>query len=119
MVFSPSTFDLKQHVHIHFIKDDQPVAPVPVSVHLFVLVDGLSQTGQEECREGQGLAGLIDVPAEGFAGAGDIKLDQPVHGMFAEPHPPAVGHEKPGPGIGQNGMRVVFCFHGCCSLSPK
>ena len=44
-------FNLKQHVDIYFIEDDQLVAPVPIGVDALVQVDGFAQAGEEKRRE--------------------------------------------------------------------
>ena len=41
-------FDLEEHVHIHFIKSDQLIAPVAISMHRFILFDNFSKASQKE-----------------------------------------------------------------------
>jgi len=85
-------FNLEQHIYIHFIKDDQLVAPVPIGMHLLVQVERISQTGQEERREGQRFSRLSLVLTNGFTSLGDIELYQPMYSMFQKTHSSTIGH---------------------------
>src|SRR6266545_1896705 len=93
--FSPVRFRLDHCIHINFLKDDEPISPVAVCVHLLVLVDGFTETGNDECRKRKRLACTRLIGTNHTARLGHIHFYQSMDGMFPRGETPSLNRYLP------------------------
>jgi len=112
--FSAARFSLDHRVHVHLVEDDQPVPPIAVGVHPFVLVYGCGETGDDERGKGERLPGAHFMFADHPARMGHIHFDQGMDGMLLRCEPTALNRHLPFHGEGQR--FILHLIHG--HISP-
>jgi hypothetical protein len=72
---------LDQHADMHVVEDDELTAPLAISLHLRVLLDGARKTRDQERGERQGLAGPCLVRCDPLSRDRDVDLQEPEHAV--------------------------------------
>jgi hypothetical protein len=74
----PGHVTLNLGSHVHFIEQNETLAALAKSLHIFVFVDGLCQAGNDERREREGLSCFRFVLSQERARPAHIDFDQSV-----------------------------------------
>ena len=103
--------DLDRCTNVHLVKQDELVAPAPISVHVLVPGHRPPQASEDECCEGEIPSGLCFVFPNESASPGYIYFHKAVDHVLRMRQLEDVRDHLPHQRIGDDGIPIVFLLH--------